>query len=246
MFPFLSLRTARPVESSSKPERSSTGCAALVAAITQNSPRTRLLQESRWSHLDQSLILLCLRDNSEDDLSNLDESTFVEIAMSIDPADGVVLSEVIEGNFPAAALEFVDDLYSASYGAPDALDRLESGRLGRNQERRVFSRELVDIVAAVVDGLVARRLSDGGVGQPGAGRFVLACEDLDLLAIAQNLAGLNRMTEPIPLSGRGLVPKSRSLRGWLALDVDQPKVTVTSVHGSERTAALEKLRSRGS
>ncbi|MGO2811972.1 MAG: hypothetical protein ACTIBG_10945 [Brevibacterium aurantiacum] len=190
---------------------------------------------------DQSLILLCLRDNSEDDLSNLDESTFVEIAMSIDPADGVVLSEVIEGNFPAAALEFVDDLYSASYGAPDALDRLESGRLGRNQERRGFSRELVDIVAAVVDGLVAQAgLSDGGVEQPGAGRFVLACEDLDLLAIAQNLAGLDSHDRTDSSQLRDLRRRAL-LRGWLALDVDQPKVTVTSVHGLERTAALEKL-----
>src|SRR5699024_1545305 len=103
------------------------------AEFAEDAPATGVPQSVSF---DRTLVLLCLRDNAEDDLSNLDASALVEIAASLDPEDRLLLSEVADGEFSDTELEYVDDLYSASFGAADALNRLEAGRLGRSQERR--------------------------------------------------------------------------------------------------------------
>lgn len=191
--------------------------------------------------IDHALVLLCLRDNAEDDLSNLGESMLVEIAASLDPADRFLLSEVIDTEFAAATLDYVDDLYAASFGAADALDRLESGRLSRSQERRGFDAGLVDVIASVVEGVVADGESASDeLGSSATGELVLECEDVDLLAVAETVDGLaSHVTTDSPRS-RDLRRRAL-LRGWLALDAERPTVSVVAVYGLESAEVLERL-----
>lgn len=208
------------------------------AEFAEDAPATGVPQSVSFDH---TLVLLCLRDNAEDDLSNLDASALVEIAASLDPEDRLLLSEVADGEFSDTELEYVDDLYSASFGAADALNRLEAGRLGRSQERRGFNPELVDVIGAVVDGIVAHTEASAiEAGRSSAETFVLECDNLDFLAVADRVEGLDSHTHTDSAHIRDLRRRAL-LRGCLALDSQRPKVTVASVHGLDSKEGLERL-----
>jgi hypothetical protein len=132
--------------------------------------------------LEDIVTLLCLHVLTGVELDGPSRAELVTAAQSADAADELLLREVLAlGNTPYL-MGFVADLIEASYGAGDALARVESGRLRRETAERGLTDELAallqtigtagraylgdDAVALVppADHQLTRRLSDGFAG----------------------------------------------------------------------------------
>lgn len=132
--------------------------------------------------LEDIVTLLCLHVLTGVELDGLSPAELVAVAESADAADKLLLREVLAlGNVPHL-MGYVADLIEASYGAADALARVESGRLRRETAERGLTNELVallqtigmagraylgdDAIALVppADHRLMRRLSEGFTG----------------------------------------------------------------------------------
>jgi hypothetical protein len=99
--------------------------------------------------LEDLVTLLCLRVHTGQELT---ETTAVEResgARECDPDDAFMLREIAAATTTKDTLRFIDDLVEASYGAGEALDRLENGRLGRSIGARDLTSGAVDLVRTV-------------------------------------------------------------------------------------------------
>ena len=94
--------------------------------------------------------LLCLAALTGEELAGLDEDQIIALAEGVDEVDQLLLREVRTVATRRDLLSYVDDLVEASYGPADALDRVESSRLGRAGSRRGVTPELVAVLRAVV------------------------------------------------------------------------------------------------
>lgn len=132
--------------------------------------------------LEDIVTLLCLHVLTGVELDALSPAELVAAAESADAVDNTLLREVLAlGNAPLL-MGYVADLIEASYGAADALARVDSGRLRRETAERGLTDELVallrtigmagrdylgdDAIALVppADHQLTRRLSEGFAG----------------------------------------------------------------------------------
>ena len=93
--------------------------------------------------------LLCLHAMTGEDLTGTTLEARLALAIEHDRADAFVLREIRLMRPTATMLRFIDDLVEASYGAPDALTRLESGRLMRLRGGRELTSGLINMLLAV-------------------------------------------------------------------------------------------------
>ena len=99
--------------------------------------------------LEDLVTLLCLQVHAGQELTETTVTERESLARGYDPRDAFMLREVTAAKTTKDALRFIDDLVEASYGADEALDRLESGRLGRAIGVRDLTSGAVDLVRAV-------------------------------------------------------------------------------------------------
>ena len=104
--------------------------------------------------LDSLIALLCLRHLAAEDLADKD---IVELADEIDPTDDFLAREVsgLEAYAP-----YIDGLMAASYGAPDALERLQRSRTGRRENGAELSAQALDLLGPIVEGVRAHLGAD--------------------------------------------------------------------------------------
>lgn len=110
--------------------------------------------------LEDLVTLLCLRTALGDDLTDAGEKQQMFAAYAADPDDRFLVREVLSLQPDPGTLEYIDDLAAASFGAPEALDRLERTRSARRRVTRGLSDRSVDLVAAVAK-VCAAELGDG-------------------------------------------------------------------------------------
>lgn len=100
--------------------------------------------------LEDVVALLCLHALTGEELDGLSPSQLVAVAHRADANDRLMLREVCALDAAPHLLRYVDDLVEASFGAADALARVESGRLRRESAKRGLTEDLVALVRAVV------------------------------------------------------------------------------------------------
>ncbi len=183
--------------------------------------------------LEDLVTLLCLQVHAGQDLVETTATERESLARECDPRDVFMLREVMAANATKDALRFVDDLVESSYGAGEALDRLESGRLGRAIGARDLTLGAVDLVRAVAKAC-ALHIDPEGVPLVHTGGSKMLT-----LALAGDFAHL-----VVP----GDCAEQRALRRRAAicgietsLDVVGPRVRVLSVVGCEMDGALDAI-----
>src|SRR4029450_55371 len=92
--------------------------------------------------LEDVVTLLRLHTLTGEELTGLGAERLVALAERADARDRLLLREVRSLAVSPGLLGYVDDLVEASYGAPDALARVESGRLTREAADRGGPEEL--------------------------------------------------------------------------------------------------------
>ncbi|MFD4326081.1 hypothetical protein ACFWQC_15700 [Nocardioides sp. NPDC058538] len=95
--------------------------------------------------------LLCLRALGVDELGPLAPAGVAAAAAERDPEDALVRRELADAALDAATLRYVDDLVEGSYGLPDALARVGSGRLRRETQDLGLAADLLAMLRAVVE-----------------------------------------------------------------------------------------------
>ncbi|ORB77019.1 hypothetical protein BST46_26875 [Mycobacterium timonense] len=90
--------------------------------------------------LEDVVTLLCWHVLTGEELAGTSLPHRVRRAEEFDPDDLSLLHEIRGLQAPESTLNYVDDLVEASFGSPDALARLEQGRL----KRALGARELTD------------------------------------------------------------------------------------------------------
>lgn len=99
--------------------------------------------------LEDVVALLALHVRTGTDLGGLTAAELIDLAEGVDPDDRLLLREVRAGGASGSLLRYVDNLVEASFGAPDALTRVESGRLAREVGGRGLRADLHTMVQAI-------------------------------------------------------------------------------------------------
>jgi hypothetical protein len=181
--------------------------------------------------LDDLVSLLALSVASGAELGGQSAAQLTALAERIDGGDRMLLRE-IRGISQAPRLAgYIDELLDSSYGPPDALNRLLSGRAGRAQAERGFGDGLIQILRAVTEAArqhlgddvalhppanprLARHLADGFAG-------VFCDGDGDADRAQRRIAAI----DGVPILDDGTAPA----------------VTVASLIGVPESAALQTL-----
>lgn len=136
------------------------------------------------AEVEDIVTLLCLHVLTGAELDGLSSTELADLAKRADAADRFLLREVRTLGDVPHLLRYVDDLVEASYGAADALVRVESGRLSREAAERGLTGELIRLLRTIamagraylgdedialvppVDHQLARQLAEGFAGCP--------------------------------------------------------------------------------
>lgn len=181
--------------------------------------------------VEDAVTLLCLHVLTGADLAGVTAARLTAMAQRVDPQDRYLLREVrAMGEMPAIQ-HFLDDLVEASYGAPDALERLERGRLRRLAPQFGLTDDLGGVLAAVVD----------------AARTHLGGDDVALAPPAD--AALTRRLAPgfagVLIQGDDSSSRARRRRALIAgadlIERARATVRVLSVLGDPEVDALETV-----
>lgn len=134
------------------------------------------------AEVEDIVTLLCLHVLTGAELDGLSSTELADLAKRADAADRFLLREVRTLGDVPHLLRYVDDLVEASYGAADALVRVESGRLSREAAERGLTGELIRLLRTIamagraylgdedialvppVDHQLARQLAEGFAG----------------------------------------------------------------------------------
>jgi hypothetical protein len=183
--------------------------------------------------LDDVVVLLALRALSGVDLSQQSTDELVELAETVDPGDGFLLSEVRSMSTDVHLLEYVDALMSVSFGPEDALDRLYASRLTRWTVDRGLTEDLLDLLACV-----------GAACREHLGPDDVALDArLDVRAARRVARGFGSVRPAAErASGRGLL-RQLVLSGTEMAGSGVPSVRVLSVIGVGDDDALELVDS---
>lgn len=100
--------------------------------------------------MDELVLWLCLSAATGAELANTTAAQRLRLARDVDPDDQWLLREVAATKPGPDTLRFIDDLMEASFGASEALERLEQTRTARAAGSRDLTSEAIDLVRAVV------------------------------------------------------------------------------------------------
>lgn len=100
--------------------------------------------------LEDLVTLLAWRVLTGAELTGTTPAERLRLAREYDPDDTYVLTEMRTILPSAATLEYVDELVEASFGLPDALARIEQGRLHRERAVRELTDDAVRLLGRVV------------------------------------------------------------------------------------------------
>ncbi|UQX13211.1 hypothetical protein M5I08_18660 [Candidatus Mycobacterium methanotrophicum] len=101
--------------------------------------------------LEDVVTLLCWHVLTGQELAGTSLPHRVGLAEEFDPDDLSLLREIRGVQASEALLTYVDDLVEASFGPPDALARLEQGRLKRTLGARELTRAAVEMLGWIVE-----------------------------------------------------------------------------------------------
>jgi hypothetical protein len=140
--------------------------------------------------LEDVVTLLCWHVVTGEELSGTSLVHRVGRVGQFDPDDLSLLSEIRGLQASDAVLSYVDELVQASFGPPDALTRLEQGRLKRRLAVRDLTPAAVELLGWIV-GAAATHLADEPMvlradGSPGALDIAAAC-GLDIASSDRSL-----------------------------------------------------------
>ncbi len=202
-----------------------------------NNPEHRLdapaLSPPAGMSLEDLVTLLCLQVHTDQELTETTAAERVSAARESDPRDKFMLREVTAANTTKDALRFVDDLVEASYGAGEALDRLEGGRLGRAIGARDLTSDAVDLVRAVAKAC-GLHIDPEGVPLVHVGGSTMLT-----LALAGDFA---HMVVPGDDAEQRALRRRAAICGIeTSLDAVGPHVRVVSVVGREQDDALDAI-----
>ena len=111
--------------------------------------------------LEDVVTLLCWHVVTGEELAGTTLEQRVRLAAERDPDDTLLLREIRDLRPSTAVLEYVDDLVEASFGASDALARVETGRLKRALAARDLTPEAVELLRCVTRACVGHLDHDG-------------------------------------------------------------------------------------
>lgn len=177
--------------------------------------------------LDTVITLLAWHVMTGDDLGATTLEQRARRAAEFDPDDEVLLREAGSLDVADVVLDYVDNLAAASFGAPDALARAESGRLKRAEAARDLAPQALDLLRALVHACVVHLGTDDLTFGVDGGALSLDIAAHEGLVIASQDRGLLR---------RALI---RGLRFDAAGRV--PDVAFTSVIGLAPIDVLDAL-----
>lgn len=95
--------------------------------------------------------LLCWHVLTGRELTGLSKAALITSAEQFDPDDTLLVAELRALAVSDELLGYVDDLLEASLGPADALQRVDSGRLKRDQQLREFTDEAVILLRCVIE-----------------------------------------------------------------------------------------------
>lgn len=184
--------------------------------------------------LQDVVTMLALRAPIGDDLSQMSAAEQIALAGQMDPKDQFLLSEVRALAGQDRLVTYVDTLMDASFGPPDALDRLYTTRLARWEGDRGLTGELVKLLTALA-ATCRKHVGPDDVAI-----------DLRIDSRAHSIAQGFASVQP---SGRDL--KIREMLRHLAIDgigvtnasASSPTVRVISLVGLDDLAAVESADS---
>jgi hypothetical protein len=180
--------------------------------------------------LEDVVTFLCLYALTGDELDGRTASQLVDVAERADANDRLLLREVRAAAGVPHLLRYVDDLVEASYGAPDALARVESGRLRREAAERGLSDDLVELVNSVAT--AARlHLADDAVA------LVPPADQRLARRLVEGFAGILLEDDPAARARR----RRAAIDGIEVLDEAPATVRVLSVVGEPDSEALEAV-----
>ncbi|MDV7173441.1 helix-turn-helix domain-containing protein [Gordonia amicalis] len=181
---------------------------------------------------DDVICLLALYAISGVELSTATAESLIEVATEADPDDLSILREIRALDASDDLLHFTEQLIDASLGTPDALDRLEKGRLGRSRGVRDLKREGFEVVRSIVGALLSHLDADGvSIVPAGDPTLALACVNAEeQCAIGAHVADI-----------RNLRRRAAICRIELIDTAPDRSVTVASFVGSPVAGALDAV-----
>ena len=183
--------------------------------------------------LEDLVILLCLQVHTGQELTETTATERESAARESDPRDTFMLREVTAAKTTKDALRFIDDLVEASYGAGEALERLEKGRLGRAIGTRDLTSDAVDLVRTVAKACGTYIDPEGVALVHADGSTTLT------LALAGDFAHLVMPGDDA--EQRALRRRAAICGIETSLDAISPHVLIVSVVGREPDGALEAI-----
>ena len=115
----------------------------------------------RTAVLDDIVTLLAWHVLTGEELAGTSHPYRVQLAAEYDPDDAVLLHEVSQLHATNDVLEYVDRLLGASFGASDALQRVDSGRLRRVEAARQLTPAAIELIGSVIDACALHLGRDG-------------------------------------------------------------------------------------
>ncbi|GAA1482647.1 hypothetical protein GCM10009624_30870 [Gordonia sinesedis] len=182
---------------------------------------------------DDVVLLLALYALAGVDLAGATRADLVAAAAAADPTDELIASEVRSLDVNTDTLTFTEHLIDASLGTPDALARLERGRLGRARGVRDLTDEAIGLMRRVVEVAVAHVGDDVAIVPAGAPDLALAVADAGGRLVADG-----GVDDPRDLRRRAIIAEvetDTAPRG--------PAVSVISLLGAEIADVLEAVDS---
>jgi hypothetical protein len=177
--------------------------------------------------LEDIVTLLCWHVLTGEELGRTTLTQRVRLAAERDPDDTLLLREIRDLRPSAAVLEYVDDLVEASFGASDALDRVETGRLKRTLAVRDLTPQAVELLRAVTHACVGHLDLDGAALRTDGMPLTLeVASGSDLYVVSDDRA----------------IRRRAAIRGIPVSDTNaRPSVSVVSAVGLELADALDRL-----
>jgi hypothetical protein len=177
--------------------------------------------------LEDIVTLLCWHVLTGEELGGTTVETRARLAEERDPNDTLLLREIRGLRPPDAVLEYVDDLVEASFGAPDALARVETGRLKRTLATRDLTSEAVELLRVVTNACVGHLDHDGAALRTDGMPLTLeVASGSDLYVVGDDRA----------------VRRRAAIRGISVSDTNtRPNVSVWSVVGLDLVDALDRV-----
>lgn len=177
--------------------------------------------------LEDVVTLLCWHVLTGEELGGTTLAQRIRLAAEHDPNDTLLLREIKQLQPPPAALVYVDDVVEASYGASDALARVESGRLKRTLAARDLTPEAVELLRAVTKACVGHLDKDGAALRTDGMPLTLEVADgADLYVVGDDRA----------------IRRRAVIKGIPVSETDaRPSVSVWSVVGLDLAKALDRV-----